>query len=272
MREEWNALLDGEPYDPIVRVEDDGTGGIWVEPAEGFPPPSLSLELGEMLYQLRAALDSCVYEAAIFETGENPPPDEEKLEFPFASTSEQFKQASRHIRPLSQELRAWIEAVQPYNAEAKWPPDFRYVPETLGLIHDLARKDRHRQLQVLGSWVVSTNPQLRVPEGVEVLWLPPPAGERGFLEDESQIGAFKLIGWEPDMPPVEANPDIYIDIAIHDAPPPRDDEDTLAWRMKLMFEVVTKTIRAFETISGFQPKRRRNRGNVHLWTPRSSAR
>jgi hypothetical protein len=39
----------------------------------------ISIEFGEMFYQLRAALDACVYESACLETGQTPPPDEAKL-------------------------------------------------------------------------------------------------------------------------------------------------------------------------------------------------
>jgi hypothetical protein len=75
----WDDFCKEDPYVPRVKVEDDGTGRVWVEtPYDGFPS-IFPLELGEMLYQLRAALDGSIYESAILDTGQNPPPPRESL-------------------------------------------------------------------------------------------------------------------------------------------------------------------------------------------------
>ena len=58
----WNDSVTTEDFYSVgVRVEDDGTGSVWIEPVYGWEfTLAISLELGEMLYQLRAALDSCL--------------------------------------------------------------------------------------------------------------------------------------------------------------------------------------------------------------------
>jgi hypothetical protein len=68
----WKALLKRSSQKPIIQVDQDGTGSIRVEPPP--LPISLSLELGEMMYQLRAALDACIYRAAVLDSGKDPPP------------------------------------------------------------------------------------------------------------------------------------------------------------------------------------------------------
>ncbi|KKK87854.1 hypothetical protein LCGC14_2749070, partial [marine sediment metagenome] len=141
----WSRFLEDEPYAPRLRVEDDGTGTLWVEPAHGLPR-HLALELGELLYQLRAALDGLVYGAAILETGEDPPPNHQQLEFPICASAADFKNARRKLGPLAEERRAIIETIQPYNAvEGLRPEIVVFSPHrALGILNDWARKDRHR--------------------------------------------------------------------------------------------------------------------------------
>ena len=59
----WNSLNDEQLYDPIVEVQHDGTGIVRIYP-KGVPA-IIALQLGEILYQLRAALDGAIYVAAI---------------------------------------------------------------------------------------------------------------------------------------------------------------------------------------------------------------
>jgi len=185
-----------------------------------------------MLHQLRSALDSCVYAAAIVETGLDPPPKEKHLEFPICDGPDEFKKASWKIAPLTKKRRDIIESVQPYNAP-DLKPELRVfnANRTLAILNDWARKDRHRQLRVVGSWASSANPKIRLPAGVELVFMGP-VGD-GFLEHESKIASFQLAGWVSGMK-VEANPDVFIDVAVNDAPPPCAGNDTLSERFKAM--------------------------------------
>lgn len=130
--DEWNAFCETQPYHPGVKVDDDGHGVIWVD-CEPLPP-DLPLVLGEMLYQLRAALDSCIYEAAIIETGMNPPPDEQYLGWPICHSWAAFKSSSRSIAPLSEQRRDFIKSVQPCNASQIPHPIVRGINTTLGMM------------------------------------------------------------------------------------------------------------------------------------------
>ena len=68
----WEAFLQkDEPYSTVVYVDHDGEGRISVYAND--LPDELSLEFGELLYQLRATLDSLVYELAIIDSGQDPP-------------------------------------------------------------------------------------------------------------------------------------------------------------------------------------------------------
>ncbi len=229
----WNDLCEKETYSAVVRVDDDGTGRIWVEPIHfaGFPPVA-SLELGEMLYQLRAALDGSIYQAAIIDSGQNPPPNEKGLAFPIFSNAKDFHDASFKIKPLAQKRRDFVESIQPYNAP-NIAPDLMVwnFNRTLGIINDWARIDRHRRLHFIGSWASNAAPKLRLPAGVTLVSLIVTGA--GFLEHESQVAEFRLDGWVPGMN-IQANPDLLIDIAVNEPPPPCADHDSLGNRIEAM--------------------------------------
>lgn len=244
----WNKVVENKnSYSPVVRLYSDGTWRIWIEPIHfsGFPPIA-SLELGEMLYQLRAALDASIYECAILESGKNPPPDENALEFPICRTQAEFNKAAWKIKPLKDERRRIIESVQPYNID-KLPPQTAVHDHSrnLWLIYDWSRKDRHRRLHFVGSWATISEPKITVPEGVSVTSMV--VSDSCFLEHESEIARFRLDGWFEGMT-VEANfnPGISIDVAIDEIPPKCAPNDTTWNRLQHMMLTTKAIIRWLE--------------------------
>jgi hypothetical protein len=79
----WNGLDIMHLLAVTLFVRDDGTGTLDVDQVEPLPE-YLKLELGEFLYQLRAALDGAVYASAIQDSGRNPPQSHFPSNFPFA--------------------------------------------------------------------------------------------------------------------------------------------------------------------------------------------
>jgi hypothetical protein len=70
----WNSFNEKSAYVSRAYVDNDGTGKFLITPVERDWMLPFSLEFGEFLYQLRGALDACVYDAAALHFGENPPP------------------------------------------------------------------------------------------------------------------------------------------------------------------------------------------------------
>jgi hypothetical protein len=242
--EVWNSFIkEEEPYYPVVTTDDEGEGTIFVRASESFPGEHLALHFGEMLYQLRAALDSLIYEVAILDSGENPPPKEEHLEFLIRDSEASFDNAAWKIKPLSDQHRAMIESVQPYDVEKRGEAE-QLVAGVLNELNDLARKDRHRGLRVIASWVSNKNPSIEtVPPGCSLEWLK--VTEDGLLKEEGEVARFKIRGWLPEYE-LEANPNCAIDVAIEDAGPPFHDGDTLFARTRMMIACVSEVIRGFE--------------------------
>lgn len=240
----WSGFLNGdEPYYPLVTVDDEGEGEIWVRAAENFPAEQLSLYLGELLYQLRAALDSLVYELAILDSGKDPPPKAKGLEFLIRASESSFEDAAWKIKPLSDQHRDMIHSIQPYDVGERGEGE-EVVAEVLKELNDLARKDRHRGLRVVASWVSNLNPKIEhlSPE-CSVEWIRPT--EDGLLKEEGEVARFKIAGWTPESE-IEANPNCALDVAIEDARPPVDDEDTLNGRVRVMLATVKVLIEHFE--------------------------
>ena len=183
--EMWNRFIEEDTYTPSVYMYPDGTGSIRVSPTYSSFPDQFSLELGEMLYQFRAALDGSVYAAAIVETKQDPPPNEENLEFPICASKRHFDKSSAKIAPLSHELKAFIKAVQPCNTPPlKKNEEVFNFNRCLGILNDWARIDRHRQLHFIGSWASNISPKLRLPPGVKLIEMN--IFEGGLLETKQQ--------------------------------------------------------------------------------------
>jgi hypothetical protein len=235
----WNSFIEEHPYDVRSYVNDDGTGGILIEQVKPIPL-LIAVEIGEFLYQLRAALDACIYETACLNTGRRPPPDENKLEFPVCVSLDVFKKASRKIVPLTRQQRDIVEAVQPYNAPSLTADELPYnFNRCLGILNDWARKDRHRGLHVIASWASDIKPLIIIPSSAKLVEFRV-VRDAFVLKDESEVATFRIDGWQRGMS-VKANPNLYLDIAVDETPQPCHSVDSLGQRF-LCMELAVRTI------------------------------
>lgn len=242
----WNEFIsddEREPYFPILHMEDDGEGNLYIEVDESFPGDQLALHFGEMLYQLRAALDSLVYEVAVLDSGSNPPPDAEKLEFLIRASEASFDQGARKIAPLSDQHRDMIRSVQPYDLPGRGEGE-AVIARVFKELNDLARKDRHRGLRVVTAWVSNKDPLVDVPEGATLDWIE--VTPDGLLDDHGELARFKVSGAADPHAEVKANPNCAFDVTVKDAPAPADDDDTLSSRARWMIACVSEVIKGFE--------------------------
>jgi len=178
------------------------------------------------------------------DSGKAIPPNTGGLEFPICTSSDRFAKSAAKIAPLSQQRRALIEAVQPYNT-----PDIPAAlmignyNRSLLILNTWARKDRHRRLHLVGSLGFGFTPKLRLPAGTTLDYMR--AMSTTFLKNESKIADFRIMGWEPSMN-VEANPDFFIDISIEETPLPCSLNDTFPARVESMITTAGVIVRGVE--------------------------
>jgi hypothetical protein len=236
----WSDFLEDEPYNASLSIAADGSGALWVVSRYDNLPSIFGLELGEVLYNLRAALDGAIYAAAVRETRSDPPLAARSLEFPVCSSADYFRQAERKVAPLTGQRRLIIESIQPYNE----PPDLEpsllvfNFNRTLSILNDWARKDRHRTLHVVGAWSSRAAPMIIVPAPAYLKSFEL-AGD-GFINGERKVASFEISGYISGMN-VRANPNLLIDAAVDDEPLPVADNDTLENRIRAM-TMMAKTV------------------------------
>ena len=241
----WNEIPKGSLELNVTASVSTGNGIIEVTNSHRIPD-EWPLLLGEQLYQLRSALDACVYQAAVFSTGQNPPPLEGRREFPICSDAKEFRrQAKRRLFDLPVEIQDGIERIQPYHAPPFVIPldPSNNINRYLGILHELARKDRHRKLHVVGAWPYYFTPEFVLPPGVTVhnLEIMPP----GILEAGAVLATFQLRGYIAGMD-IKVNPRLRILINCDEPPAPIDANDTFAQRLVGMINAVNSVITAFE--------------------------
>jgi hypothetical protein len=244
LAKDWNEIPAEDLYTVSAKVNRDGTGSFRLTRPKPIPPV-FALQLGEILYQLRAALDGAIYEAAIRDSGQNPPPNKQNLEFPIYNSPDRYaEKAPAKIAPLTAKRKQIIESVQPYNAPNLPPEQVVFNGHrSLGILNDWARKDRHRSLHIVGSWVSRANPQVICPPGVKVASLK--LVHSGFLEDDNVIATFRLTGsWRGVE--IKGNANLATQVAINEAPPPCAPNDNLGNRLFGMLAGVTHIVTMLE--------------------------
>jgi hypothetical protein len=241
----WNEIPNEELFAPSAKMDPSGLGTLRLTRVKPIPD-EFSLRFGEMLYQLRSALDATVYQAAIYVSGNAIPPDEGKLEFPILPNNAGFVAAAkRRLSSLPQAVVDLMEKAQPYHADSLSPKDMVKSPSrSLGLLSELARKDRHRKLHVVGSWALEIDPQFILPLGVTVTHLE--VMKSGILEGDNELAKFQLSGYVRGMH-VQVNPYLATTVGLDEPPPRCHHIDTFTERLVQITNAVDWIIGVFES-------------------------
>jgi hypothetical protein len=243
----WNALSDQHLCELKVRaIPIDGYGELHVFKANPVPD-EFALRMGEMLYQLRSSLDSCIYQATVYHTQKDPPDKETSLEFPITADAAEFaKLAKRRLWGLPQDVVDGIEKAQPFNLSKTLSQQDQIITvnRSLEFLNDLARIDRHRKLHVVGSVPVSIKPSLILPDGVTLKELKVNIGE--LLQPGAVLASFRLEGFKSGMS-VQFSAGMATSIACANIAPPICVEDTFSARLNAIHNSVATIVSAFQT-------------------------
>lgn len=194
LQDQIKSWMDKSPYAIVNETNADLTRySIVLRIKEEPPLQKWGLISSDIVHNLRCSLDYLVYAIAIYESGQEIPPNDRKLMFPICDGSAQFReQEGRRLKTLSQPIRTAIEAVQPYNR-----PHKEFLP-LLGVLRDFDDFNKHRLLKVAFSAVARGNigfegPSGSIGAGGEFV------ANIGELKDGAEIAAFVFKSPAPDM-------------------------------------------------------------------------
>lgn len=240
----WNDIPTNYLLTPKAIITPDGDGVLFAQNV-GAIPESLSLLFGEMLYQLRAALDASVYQAAIQITVSDPPPDVRSYEFPITENPSEWKKlAKRRLSKFPQAMQDGIFKIQPFNTPKLLGQELiMNMNRALGTLNAWASKDRHRTLHIVGSSPISIDPRFDLPQGVTLdsLEVAPPS----VIREGALLANFHLKGFAGGMR-FPMNPQMRTNFGCDEPPPPCHPSDTLDRRLVGMLNTVHSVISAFE--------------------------
>lgn len=166
-------------------------------------PPEMSIVFGEWLFDLRSALDSTIWAAAVHVSRQEPPVGEDQLQYPICETRESWNRNLRRLKPLAEHHREMLLTMQPFMTRH---PDANF----LGWINRLARIDRHRRMTVATAYVAVAEPVIELPAGASATleW-----GERVFHGGRCDL--FRITTTGGDATP-RTNPRVGIDPEIEE--------------------------------------------------------
>lgn len=229
----WADYLDQMPHRIELIKEAGGSTRVRLRRHIAIPA-ELSVVLGEFLYETRAALDNCLYAVAVITSGQNPPPKAERLEWPIRENPSQWKSQVDRYGALPPEVVDALETIQPYRAECpSW--------NSLAILHELARFDRHRTSKGLALYLVRV--RMRVdPSVVEVL----DAGSEGVIRDGDTLVRIKVASGHSISPEnFDLNVEFDVDVDDVQASPgptgqPGRPWGSLAARLRSVHKAVTE--------------------------------
>lgn len=190
---------------PLVEVEAEDLEHTLIYARDDFPSERLGVLIGDIVQNLRQALDHLAYSLADFHSPTMTDRERESSEFPvFWSRSGWPDAKTKKIGRLCPCAQAEIERLQPFNAG-----DPGYKTRSLWQLHELSRIDKHRLLltTLLRSWPGSV-----ISRGVQ--WGSFEVYEQP-LKRGAKIAAFTFRGTDPQ---VHVNFNVTFDIAFADGP------------------------------------------------------
>ena len=149
----WLDLFKDNPSSAIVDEQGYGVAvisAVFSKPLGDSIP--ISIELGEFLYQLRAALDSAVFELASHLRRPAPPIKESRLYFPIFEKASYFESSSFNANFFPNEMKSWVESIQPYNTEVLSDLKQKSLSQWLFILHQMCNIDKHRRLHLAAIW------------------------------------------------------------------------------------------------------------------------
>ena len=241
---EWDRVVNPESYTTSISVNSDWTHGSIKSVTNIVPENDMALELGEFFYQLRAALDAAVYQVSVMEQGVEPPAHENRVEFPIYHAPEVFNRNPLNTDPFPQQLRDWLETIQPYNTAKTAQTDYSTLNRRLEILHNCARKDRHRRLHLVAAVPTVMDLEFTITGPGRITYETPI--QANFLEDECVFLEFGIEGVRPERTTnIKLESAISIEVSLSEVPVPMGSN--LGTELQWVVKAVEYVIEFFES-------------------------
>jgi hypothetical protein len=147
LQTEVSAFFEHDPYRLVTEHNVDATEHFaYLRLVGSSPFNRWGLIVGDIVHNLRSALDSAIYEIAVRESGSEVPPNAKVLMMPIFDSGPNYERSGRRrVETLSVEARALVEAIQPY----RHPHGIHN--SSLWALHEVDNADKHRILQVIST-------------------------------------------------------------------------------------------------------------------------
>lgn len=127
--------LDTGPEITVEMYNDPDTGRVETRfLGEPSPPTRIGAIVGDVVHNLRSALDVAAWQLAIASDEAAALKERNRVSFPLTRCAEEFKKPHRALKFFSESGREVIERLQPYQLSM----------EALGWLRDLSNADKHR--------------------------------------------------------------------------------------------------------------------------------
>jgi hypothetical protein len=150
LKYEIARFKDSHPYRIVTDIDDQTRENIAYAVMQRNPDNEVSLILGDLVHNLRGALDHAVFGLSEFLQGRALTDNERKsVEYPiFADPAKLWKgPCPPGIRFLSPRLQKWVDADQPY----KGLNEIARLNHPLAVLHAMSNADKHRELLLVGT-------------------------------------------------------------------------------------------------------------------------
>jgi len=184
----------GQAFKSVTKEHDSETGeGFFVLHELRRPDLEISLSIGDVLNNLRSALDHLAFQLVkrpVTPSAETPS-DDHQIAFPICDDPNKFEAAKWRIRGAHPAAQTLIEQLQPYPGRTS---PFTFQPSNLALLRKLNDWDKHRLLHVIESELSAVG--FLNSEHVET-WS---ARDPGRLEAPAELARYKVgPGIDPEV-------------------------------------------------------------------------
>lgn len=241
-------FFNDEPYKTVHEMSDNRNGVLKVIHTKPLSP-TLALEIGEFFYQLRATLDAAIWKVHILSGGAEDALYATRIEFPICDTPKRFIEAAFHKIPTPDDFKLWITSIQPCFAEEfpNEPEVVAVLRNALLIIHDRARKDRHRRLNIIGAYLSSNTVLLEVTPPASVAYVET-VSDADVFKDGAIYARFGLDNADSATTKIKAQGGFVVQVAIEEIPAAPDVD--VAKQLGYLSAAVAIIIHKFERTFG----------------------